>query len=97
MHLPFQISKTSKIKHPPWSTIRIIGENISRNEESENNAKETHDVLFLDSKQFVVQTLGDKKSQKVFSRFGVLDIVKDDIIQIFPSYDRSQSSLSKIY
>ena len=92
MHLPLTINSVSNIKHPPWSTFRIIGErNIKEKEDDEFKLK--YDLLLLDSKKFVVQTIDDRKSHKIFSRFDVLDDIRDDILQIFPSSDKKQSSI----
>ena len=52
-----------------------------------------HDILFLDSRQFIVQGFGNSKSQKIFSHFQALDVVKDDMIHLFLSSDSKQSSL----
>lgn len=95
MHLPLQIATVSKIKHPPWSKFRIIAEHITPNEKSDCPTKEIHDILFLDSRQFIVQGFGNFKSQKIFSHFEALDVVKDDIIRLFLSSDSKQSSLGK--
>ena len=92
MHLPLTINSVSNIMHPPWSTFRIIGErNIKRKADDEFKLK--YDLLLLDSKTFVVQTFDERKSHKLFCRFDVLDVIKDDIIQIFPSSDKKQSSI----
>ena len=95
MHLPLQIATVSKIKHPPWSKFRIIAEHITPNEKSDCPIKEIHDILFLDSRQFIVQGFGNFKSQKIFSHFEALDVVKDDIIRLFLSSDSKQCSLGK--
>ena len=96
MHLPLQIATVSKIKHPPWSKLRIIGEHITTNENSDWPIKQIHDIVFLDSRQFIVQSFGNFKSQKIFCRFEALDVIKDDIIHVFLSNDSIQSSLGKI-
>lgn len=58
--------------------------------------KETYDLLFMDSKQFVVQRVENTNVQKVFSRFGALDIVEEDIVHILATNDKNQSSLGMI-
>ena len=96
MHLPLQIATVSKIKHPPWSKFRIIAEHITPNEKSDCPIKEIHDILFLDSRQFIVQGFGNFKSQKIFSHFEALDVVKDDIVHLFLSSDSKQTSLGNM-
>ena len=94
MHLPLQVTNLSKIKHPPWSRLRIIGEHVRSNlSNSEGPRKESYDLLLVDSKQFIVQTIGNCKSQKAFSCFEALDVIKDDIIHTFLSNINTQSSL----
>ena len=94
MHLPLQVTNLSKIKHPPWSRLRIIGEHARSNlPNSEDPRKESFDILLVDSKQFIVQTIGNCKSQKVFSCFEALNVIKDDIVHIFLSNIKTQSSL----
>ena len=95
MHLPMQITSISRIKHPPWSTLKVVGEHVTVNEKC--GVKETYDLLFLDSKQFCVQTVEDNNVLKVFSRFGALDVVKEDIVHILATNDKSQSSIGMIY
>ena len=92
MHLPLAINSVYKIKHPPWSTFSIIGERHIKGK-ADDELKLKYDLLLMDSKIFVVQTFNENKSSKLFSRFDVLDVIKDDIIQIFPSSDKKQSSI----
>ena len=92
MHLPLTINCVSNIKPSSWSTFKIIGErNVEGKTDGEFKLK--YDLLLMDSKKFVVQTFDERKSHKVFSRFDMLDVIKDDIIQIFPSSDKKQSSI----
>ena len=86
-----QITSISRIKHPPWSTLKVVGEHVTMNEKS--GVKETYDLLFMDSKQFIVQTVENTNAQKVFSRFGALDIVEEDIVHILATNDKNQCSL----
>ena len=94
MHLPLAINEVRHVKDPPWSSFRIIDErNIYDKPNSESVEK--YDLLLLDTKQFAVQTISKKKSQTLFTQFGCLNILKDDILHIFPSNDKQQSSTGK--
>ena len=95
MHLPLSINSVFNIKHPPWSTFRIIGER-NMNTKTDDDFEPKYDLLLLDSRNFVVQTINDNKSQKLFTRFGTLNVIKDDIINIFPSSDKNQSSIGTL-
>ena len=92
MHLPLVVNTVKQVKHPPWSSIRIIGErNTDKGDRDE--AAEKYDLLLLDSKSFAVQTISEKRSQKFFNHFDALNSIKDDIVHIFPSNDKKQASI----
>ena len=95
MHLPLSVNYVFSIKHPPWSTFRIIGER-NMNTKTDDDFEQKYDLLLLDSKNFVVQTNNDNKPQKLFTRFGRLNVIKDDILRIFPSSDKKQSSIGML-
>ena len=63
---------------------------------ADDEFKLKYDLLLMDSKKFVVQTFDDRKSHKIFSRFDTMDVIKDEIIQIFPSSDNKQPSIGNL-
>ena len=81
MHLPLSINSVFNIKHPPWSTFRTIGER-NMNTKTDDDFESKYDLLLLDSKNFVVQTINDNKSQKLFTQFGKLNVVKISMINM---------------
>ena len=94
MHLPLTINQVKHVNDPPWSSFRVIAErNIHQNPNEETVQK--YDLLLLDTKQFGVQPISENKSQKLYSQFDVLNILKDDVVHVFPSNDKTQTSTGK--
>ena len=97
MHIPLNIDSVKKIKHPPWTSLNIIGER-NKYETRTNQMVNKYDLLLLDSKQFAVQTFNRKNSSKViFTHFDAMNSIQDDIVQIFPSRDKNQASKGRYY
>ena len=97
MHIHLNIGSVKQIKHPPWTSLNIIGER-NKYDHRTNQIANKYDLLLLDSKQFAVQTFSSKNSSKmIFTHFDAMNSIEDDIVQIIPSRDKNQASKGTYY
>ena len=97
MHIHLNIGSVKQIKHPPWTSLNIIGER-NKYDPRTNQIVNKYDLLLLDSKQFAVQAFSSKNSSKmIFTHFDAMSSIQDDIVQIFPTRDKNQASKGKYY
>ena len=91
MHLPLTINQVHHLKDPPWSSLQILSERDTSKQPSDTNPVE-YDLLLLDTKQFAVQTICEK-NQRILHQYDALNGIRDEIVHIFPSKDKHQSSI----